>query len=94
MQFHKIAVLAAALGLAGAASSQASGFRKPASAPAAPVVASKVGTQWITLTNGCSYSRTQAPGYAPMWILIQNPHHIGQPNVHKGCQRYLTNIGG
>lgn len=43
--------------------------------------------QWKVLANGCSYSRTQAPGYAPQWILIQNPHHVGGKYVTKsmGC---------
>ncbi|WP_152615700.1 hypothetical protein [Leisingera sp. ANG-M1] len=39
---------------------------------------------WIT-PNGCTYSRTQAPGYAPVWYLVQNPHHVGMPNAHRGC---------
>ncbi|MDQ7069489.1 MAG: hypothetical protein Q9M48_01865 [Rhodobacterales bacterium] len=33
--------------------------------------------QWLILSNGCSYSRAQAPGYPMQWILILNPHHIG-----------------
>lgn len=49
--------------------------------------------QWMVLANGCSYSRTQAPGYAPVWILIQNPHHVGGKYVTKsmGC---ALNISG
>jgi|GEM_PF-1825889 len=46
--------------------------------------------QHMTLANGCSYSRAQAPGYAPTWHLILNPHHLGQPNAHKGCAPMLT----
>lgn len=41
--------------------------------------------QWYTAPNGCSYSRTQAPGQAPVWMLIKNPHHIGGKNAHRGC---------
>ena len=35
--------------------------------------------QWRTLQNGCSYSRAQAPGYAPTWHLIVNPQQAGLP---------------
>lgn len=41
--------------------------------------------QWYTTPDQCSYSRAQAPGYRATWHLIQNPHHIGQPNAHTGC---------
>ena len=45
--------------------------------------------QWYTTPDGCSYSRAQAPGYPVMWILIQNPHHIGQPDARPDCPRTL-----
>lgn len=45
--------------------------------------------QWYTTAGGCSYSRSQAPGYPPVWILIQNPHHINQPNVNADCPTTL-----
>lgn len=38
-----------------------------------------------TLPDGCTYSRTQAPGRAPVWYLVLNPHHVGMPNAHRGC---------
>ncbi|WP_264212179.1 hypothetical protein [Leisingera thetidis] len=38
-----------------------------------------------TSPDGCTYSRTQAPGHAPVWYLVQNPHHVGMPNAHRGC---------
>lgn len=38
-----------------------------------------------TSADGCTYSRTQAPGRAPVWYLVQNPHHIGMPNAHRDC---------
>lgn len=41
-------------------------------------------THW-TSPDGCTYSRTQAPGYAPVWYLVQNPFHIGMPNAHRDC---------
>ncbi len=46
-------------------------------------------SQWYTTANGCSYSRTHAPGYGVTWVLIQNPHHINKPNVHSGCRNML-----
>ncbi len=54
-------------------------------------VASNQGSQWMTTANGCSYSRTQAPGYGVVWVLILNPHHIGQPNAHRGCAPTIRN---
>ncbi|WP_438992383.1 hypothetical protein [Lentibacter sp.] len=45
--------------------------------------------QWYTTSDGCSYSRTQAPGYAVSWVLIQNPHHINKPNVGAHCSSTL-----
>ena len=41
--------------------------------------------QWYTTSDGCSYSRANPPGGGSTWYLIQNPHHIGQPNAHWGC---------
>ena len=41
--------------------------------------------QWFTTHDGCSYSRTHAPGYGVTWVLIQNPHHINQPDVSRHC---------
>lgn len=49
--------------------------------------------QWYTTPNGCSYSRAQAPGYAVMWVLILNPHHIGQPNAGPHCAVLLQARG-
>ncbi len=42
--------------------------------------------QWRTLENGCSYSRAQAPGYAPTWHLIVNPQRVGLPARPRGCK--------
>jgi len=49
--------------------------------------------QWYTTPDGCSYSRAQAPGYAVMWMLIQNPHHIGQPKAGRHCTSVLKTQG-
>ena len=79
------AALAALLALAAAS----------AGAQTAPHVAPPAGFQgqWFTTADGCSYSRAQAPGYAPTWHLIINPHHIGQPAAHRGCPVMLTSRG-
>lgn len=39
--------------------------------------------------NGCAYRRTQAPGSPPLYILIQNPHHLGLPNNTGTCATTL-----
>lgn len=49
--------------------------------------------QWYTTPDGCSYSRAKAPGYATMWVLILNPHHIGQPNAGPHCVAMLQARG-
>ncbi len=54
-----------------------------------PAGAVQTGSQWITTPDGCSYSRTKAPGRPVQWILILNPHHIGQPNAHLRCAPVL-----
>ena len=43
--------------------------------------------QWHIAPNGCSYSRTKAPGEGEVWMLISNPHHIGGQNSRSGCAR-------
>ncbi len=47
------------------------------------------GGQWQTLSNGCSYSRAQAPGYAPTWHLIVNPQTVGLPKAPRKCKPML-----
>ncbi|WP_425102072.1 hypothetical protein [Tropicibacter sp. S64] len=42
-----------------------------------------------TLSNGCTYRRTQAPGYPPRWILIINPTRIGLPAPRGRCSGML-----
>ena len=87
MQLLKIGLVVTSLALGGQ-QAQAGGTYKPAPIPAGTV---QTGSQWITTPNGCSYSRTQAPGYPVQWILILNPHHIGQPDAHMGCAPMLRN---
>lgn len=52
-----------------------------------PVLSSQGGMSgdYMTTADGCTYRRTQAPGYAPKWILVLNPHHIGRPNSPRHC---------
>lgn len=45
--------------------------------------------QWYQAPNGCSYSRTQAPGQPVVWMLILNPHHIGGRNATRACPSML-----
>jgi hypothetical protein len=45
-----------------------------------------------TASNGCTYSRTHDAGGRVVWYLVQNPHHVGQPNAHAGCA--ITVVGG
>lgn len=59
---------------------------------ATPPPASHQG-QWYTTPDGCSYSRAKAPGYAVQWVLILNPHHIGQPSAGRHCQASLRSGG-
>lgn len=42
--------------------------------------------------NGCTYSRTYDAGGRVVWYLVQNPHHLGQPNAHSGCA--ISVVGG
>lgn len=85
MQLLKIGLTATAIALGGTAA-HAIGTVK---APQLPAGTIHTGSQWITTPDGCSYSRAQAPGYPVQWILILNPHHIGQPNAHMKCKPVL-----
>ncbi|EAQ03696.1 hypothetical protein OB2597_10651 [Pseudooceanicola batsensis HTCC2597] len=85
MNKRHLAVTAATFALA-AAGAQAVGTHQP---PRVPTNIYTTGSQWITTPDGCSYSRTQAPGYPVQWVLILNPHHIGQPDAHKRCAPLL-----
>ena len=67
------------------------GVGKRKAAPPAPP--SSYQGQWYTTPDGCSYSRAKAPGYATMWVLILNPHHIGQPPAGPHCATILAQSG-
>ncbi len=41
---------------------------------------------YMTTPDGCTYRRTQAPGYPPRWILVLNPHHLGKPDSPRRCK--------
>ncbi|MFW2587308.1 hypothetical protein [Sagittula sp. SSi028] len=45
--------------------------------------------EFMTTPEGCTYRRTQAPGYPPRWILIVNPHHIGKAPATMKCPGML-----
>lgn len=44
---------------------------------------------YMTTAQGCTYRKTQAPGYPPRWILVVNPHHIGGRNATGRCKGML-----
>lgn len=70
-------------------SSKAMDAQSDFGAVAAPTYGNAGQGQWMTTADGCTYSRAQAPGYAPTWHLVINPHHVGQPNAHRGCKSSL-----
>jgi hypothetical protein len=90
MTFFKtiLAVPALALGLT---ATQADAFVTKRTAPAGP--SESYQGQWYTTPDGCSYSRAKAPGYSTMWVLIINPHHIGQPAAGPHCATILKTGG-
>ena len=85
MQLLKIGLLLTSVAIGGT-EARAIGTVKAPQPPAGTIA---TGRQWITTPDGCSYSRTQAPGYPVQWVLILNPHHIGQPNAHIRCAPVL-----
>lgn len=50
------------------------------------VVAPRASADYMTTPQGCSYRRTQAPGYPARWILIVNPQRLGLPKRPRGCK--------
>ena len=44
---------------------------------------------WIS-PQGCSYSRAEAPGYAPTWHLILNGSHVGLTDAKAKCPIMMT----
>lgn len=49
-------------------------------------VAAPRGGNYMTTAQGCSYRKTQAPGYPPRWILIVNPERLGLPKPSGPCR--------
>ncbi|WP_417719008.1 hypothetical protein [Salipiger sp.] len=45
--------------------------------------------QYFTTSDGCTYSRAQAPGYAPTWHIVVNASRIGGRDRHRGCAGML-----
>ncbi|MGX9354021.1 hypothetical protein ACS3SW_02320 [Roseobacteraceae bacterium S113] len=41
-------------------------------------------SNWYISPAGCAYSKAGS-----MWILIQNPHHLGLPNADPSCPNTL-----
>ena len=67
----------------GALLAQASPFQSAQSRAVQP------GGGYMTTADGCTYRRTQAPGYAPRWILVRNPHHLGVQRTRGKCKGSL-----
>jgi len=82
--------LAAALGLASVASDEMPASDGLMLAQAQPFVGTQgrmaSGGNYMTLANGCTYRKTQAPGYPPRWILVVNPHHMGRKVARAKCK--------
>ena len=56
---------------------------------AAPAANAQQREQWITTADGCTYSKTQAPGYPAQWVLVRNPTHLGLPPGGRHCKNML-----
>lgn len=84
---------AATIGLASLTASEADTGKHMVFAQAQPFVGSQgfVAPQgdYMTTARGCTYRRTQAPGYPPRWILVLNPKHIGRPASPRSCKGML-----
>ena len=46
-------------------------------------------SDWWISANGCTYSRAQAPGYAPTWHLVVNGAHAGMTDAHFDCAHMI-----
>lgn len=82
---------AAMLGLASLITTEAETPKGMVLAQAQPYLSSQgyvapTGQNYMTTANGCTYRRTQAPGYPARWILVVNPHHIGKANASTRCR--------
>ncbi len=81
---------AATIGLASLTASEAETPKDLLFAQAQPFIGTQgvVAPQgdYMTTNEGCTYRRTQAPGYPPRWILVLNPRHIGLPASPRSCK--------
>ena len=81
---------ASALGLVSLTAQDTPAPKQLLMAQAAPFVSSQgiaaPQGDYRTMSNGCTYRRTQAPGYPARWILVVNPTSIGMPKPPRGCR--------
>ncbi|MBS0122587.1 hypothetical protein [Thetidibacter halocola] len=88
MAFQTFVTLAA-LGLAGTLAPQEAPGTTFTQAPpfidAQGMAPGPVAGDYRTTPEGCTYRRTQAPGYPERWILIVNPQQLGLPRPPSGC---------
>jgi hypothetical protein len=97
MRYLVLAALAATLGTSAMAGDISETFGKSSNTKGAN--APRVGgppagyndQHWVS-SNGCSYSRAQAPGYAPTWHLMLNAAHVGLTDAHSGCVIMYTQV--
>ena len=80
-----IAALAATVAAGTPGAVQAFGLNGAKAASMNPRPPENYQGQWYVTPGGCSYSRAQAPGYAVHWVLILNPHHLGQASAPAHC---------
>ncbi|WP_425070191.1 hypothetical protein [Sagittula sp. S175] len=85
------AAAAAMLGLASLTTTDADTPKGLMLAQASPYITTQgyvapQGNDYMTTAEGCTYRRTQAPGYPPRWILVVNPHHIGKAPSRARCK--------
>ena len=55
----------------------------------APLASAQSRDQWMTTADGCTYSRVQAPGYAPSWVLVRNPTHLKRAYGSRSCKNMM-----
>ena len=84
-------ITAASLGLVSGPAEDPSDAKAQMLAQAQPTISTQGSTMaprgdYMTTPQGCTYRRTQAPGYPERWILIVNPQQLGLPTRGKGCK--------
>lgn len=81
----------AVLGLAALTSTEAHTPKDLSLAQGQPYIGSQgyvapVAGNYMTTADGCTYRRTQAPGYPPRWVLVVNPQHLGKEPATRKCR--------